>query len=162
MERWTKIKRYPKYEVSDKGRVRNKETCHVLSPRNSNGYHTVNLFNGYGASVKAVHRLVAEAFCEGASKELDVNHIDGCKTNNDANNLEWCTRSQNIKHAFDTGIRQPSSQYPIRSVKVVETGEVYPSARACARAIEGDFSHIMKCLHGDRISHHGYHFEYAD
>ena len=161
MEEWLKIRKYPKYEVSNEGRVRNKTTGHVLSLRNSNGYHTVNLFNGHGASVKSVHRLVAEAFYEGDHKGMDVNHIDGCKTNNHVDNLQWCTRSENLKHAYDIGLKQPSSNHPIRPVRVIETGDVYPSIRECARQIGADPSHIQRCLCGIYSQHLGYHFEYA-
>ena len=161
MEEWSKIKRYPNYEISNEGRVRNKNTGHVLSPRTSNGYHTVNLFNGYGASVKYVHRLVADAFYDGDHDGLDVNHLDGCKTNNHVDNLQWCTRSENLKHAYEIGVKKPSGANPIRPIRVVETGKVYPTIRECARDIDGDHRHIHKCLHGERNTHHNYHFEYA-
>lgn len=52
---------------------------------------------------KTIHRLVASAFC---AKEIDrsvVNHIDGNKCNNNYKNLEWCTPSENTKHAIKIG-----------------------------------------------------------
>lgn len=50
------------------------------------------------------HRLVADCFCPNPSNYPEVNHIDGNKKNNDASNLEWCTRSMNMKHAYATGL----------------------------------------------------------
>ena len=47
-----------------------------------------------------VHRLVASMFIENHSAYKDVNHKDGNKKNNNVSNLEWCTRSQNIKHSY--------------------------------------------------------------
>lgn len=52
-----------------------------------------------------IHRLVAEAFCENPRGCKEVNHKDGNKQNNNADNLEWCTRSENNRHAFQTGLR---------------------------------------------------------
>lgn len=52
-----------------------------------------------------IHRLVAIAFCENPKGYKEVNHIDGNKENNTFDNLEWCSRSENVKHAFQTGLR---------------------------------------------------------
>ena len=52
-----------------------------------------------------IHRLVAMAFCDNPNGYKEVNHIDGNKENNCASNLEWCSRGQNNKHAFQSGLR---------------------------------------------------------
>lgn len=134
----------------------------MLSHRKSNKYLSVNLFNGHGASVKYVHRIVAEAFHGCPQKGMDVNHIDGDKRNNRAENLEWRSRSDNLKHSYVTGLRKPSGGYPIRPIRVLETGIVYPSVRECARNIGADHRHIHKCLKGQYKQHKGFHYEYAD
>lgn len=59
-------------------------------------------------TVFRLHRLVAEHFIgDPLPKETDVNHKDGNKQNNSASNLEWCTRSENMKHAIRTGLFYP-------------------------------------------------------
>lgn len=61
-------------------------------------------------SSKYVHVLVAEAFCNKHSNvNVEVNHIDGDKTNNKACNLEWVTHSANVEHAWDTGLSKGRS-----------------------------------------------------
>lgn len=53
---------------------------------------------------KCVHRIVAECFLENPNNLPEVNHKDGDKLNNSVVNLEWCTRSHNIQHSYDTGL----------------------------------------------------------
>ncbi len=64
-----------------------------------------------------VHRLVAETFIPKIYSKIEVNHIDSNRLNNNANNLEWCTRAENIKHSFTSGnkshigIKNPNSKH---------------------------------------------------
>jgi hypothetical protein len=67
------------------------------------GYLSIGLYNNDKCKAFKVHRLVMLAFC-GESK-LQVNHIDGIKTNNNLTNLEYCTASENIRHAMELGLR---------------------------------------------------------
>ena len=59
---------------------------------------------------KLVHRLVAETFNKDFDPNLDINHINGIKTDNYASNLESVTRSENIRHAIDNGLIKPSEK----------------------------------------------------
>ena len=64
------------------------------------GYCNVNI-NGRPV---AVHRLVAECFCERPPGNVEVNHKDGNKLNNHFSNLEWVTHLENVRHAYRTGL----------------------------------------------------------
>lgn len=73
---------------------------------NGRGYmSTVLRFNGGCVNIR-VHRLVAENFVENPNGFKEVNHIDGDKRNNHSSNLEWCTRTRNIQHAYDNELRK--------------------------------------------------------
>ena len=67
-----------------------------------------------GGKLYGVHRLVAEAFCEKTNGKTTVNHIDGNKRNNNADNLEWCTPRENVQHAYKTGLvkKKKYRQFP--------------------------------------------------
>lgn len=74
------------------------------------GYHLVRLYPQDGKSKwtdAAVHRLVATAFIPNPKAKPHINHKDGNKLNNSANNLEWCTPSENQKHAIAIGLKIP-------------------------------------------------------
>lgn len=74
--------------------------------KNDQGYY---IFNVSGTiKNQRLHRAVAELFLPNNNPDIltDVNHKDGNKSNNALSNLEWCTRSENIQHAYDTGLRE--------------------------------------------------------
>jgi hypothetical protein len=106
-ELWLPVAKYPLYEVSSLGKVRNAHARHVLKPApNSKGYLCVLLYRGSKASRRSflVHRLVAEAFLANPSTLPQVNHLNGQKKDNRASNLEWCTCVHNMHHAVDIGL----------------------------------------------------------
>lgn len=111
-EEWRIIDRFPRYAVSNGGRVKNIISGAVLSQRkSSNGYLRVNLRTGAvkyeNPHTEHVHRLVAESFLPIEPDKPFVNHKDGNKHNNSVDNLEWCTASDNITHAYRMGLELP-------------------------------------------------------
>lgn len=100
MEFWKNIRGYEGlYQVSTEGRVRNAKSKRVLRPaKNSSGYLRVLLCKDGDKKNHSVHRLAAIAFVPTNDEKLEVNHVNGVKTDNRAENLEWVTRSENMRH----------------------------------------------------------------
>lgn len=149
MEIWKPLRNFPSYNGSSEGRIMNVRTQHILKPNtNTNGYAQVSLFKNNKPITVRVHRLVAETFL-GEHPGMDVRHRDGDRLNNRVENLYWTTRRETINDAFIRGTKKPSRQIRVR---VLETGEVYESIRACSRDTGCDPSEIRKQLDG-RIKH---------
>ena len=166
-ERWKEIEDFPSYEVRDLGSVCNIRSLKIKKTYLDNyGYEKVSLVslkNEKKTYRKTVHRLVAEAFLGGKHPDLQVNHKNGKKADNRLDNLEWCTGSQNVKHAYDSGLRSPSGgRGDIRTVRVTETGKTYPNLHECAKDIGSDSGNISKCVRGLIPSVKGFHIEYVD
>lgn len=96
------------YFVTDTGLVYSEAADKYLSPQfDRDGYVKVQMISTDGKRHRySVHRLVLENFSpRDDMKDLQVNHIDGDKTNNNLVNLEWCTCEENIKHAIAHNLR---------------------------------------------------------
>ena len=68
------------------------------------GYMFVTLAVNKRNKIHSIHRMVAAAFIENPQKLPQVNHKDGVKTNNKADNLEWCDNNYNQRHAIENGL----------------------------------------------------------
>jgi hypothetical protein len=145
------------YEVSSIGNVRNMKTGKVLkggiTPK---GYKRVQLYD----KKVFIHRLVAEAFIPNPENKPQVNHKDGDKSNNFVDNLEWCTNTENMKHAKENNLNRSRSV-----VQYTLTGEyitIYKSVTEAAIAVNGTDSIIARVCRGKRQSHKGYKWRYEN
>jgi hypothetical protein len=104
-KRWRPIPQFEHYLISKSGTVFNQRTNRIKRPGlDYKGYLRIRLIDGKKhAATKKVHRLVAQAFVEGYSEDLQVNHKNCIKSDNRFANLEMATQSQNTKHAWDNG-----------------------------------------------------------
>lgn len=108
-EVWRPIKEFPKYFVSNMGRVKSlaryKKGRILKSSKSKTGYLRFVLCKNGVVSYFSAHRLVAEAHVPNPQNKPQVNHIDGNKENNNSQNLEWVTQTENMRHAVDTGLK---------------------------------------------------------
>jgi len=142
MEVWKSIKGFENYyEVSNLGNVKRKEGTSHLKPKNlkhlldKDGYRRVNLKVSQKTNSKIVHRLIAEAFIDNPENKPQVNHINGIKGDNTLSNLEWCTLSENRRHAYSTGLQNgltrrgvknnfsKLTENQVRSIRMEYTGD---------------------------------------
>lgn len=99
------------YEIDTEGNIyslpRNGTSKHkkiIAQHKNRNGYNQCVLMKNNKAKTFLVHRLVAIAFIENPNNYPQINHKNGIKTDNNVENLEWCSISKNTKHAFDNNL----------------------------------------------------------
>ncbi len=180
-EEWRTVAGYEGlYEVSNMGNVRSTRSGKLLKPSlNNSGYSVIHFYDHQNFKAFTIHRLVAMAFIPNPCGKRTVNHIDGDKTNNRADNLEWATYSENHKHAYKTGLkgvsdkqRKAASDTGKRTcelnrrktpvIKMWLGGETfYESAHEAARDICGDPSPIIRCCKGKKKTYKGCEWKYA-
>ena len=109
-EEWRPIHGFDGYEVSNLGRIRSLKNyggvaCRILKfVLGNRGYFIVPLGSRPSRKAPLVHKLVAEAFHGPRPEGLHINHIDGNKRNNRADNLEYVTHQHNVDHAKENGL----------------------------------------------------------
>jgi hypothetical protein len=103
--------------VQHRKNVSNKITKPHLHPT---GYFNVSLTIFGKQKLVAIHRLIAEAFIPNLENKSHVNHINGIKTDNRIENLEWCTVKENIQHAWRTGLAKSKKGEQSNGAKLTE------------------------------------------
>jgi len=158
--KWKDIPNIAKYQCSDTGLIRNKYTGEILKQSiNQKGYiqHCISI-NGK-RKIIFPHRIVALLYVDNPKNEQTVNHIDGNKINNNANNLEWCSVKENTTHAAEI-LKRKMWGLNKKTVLCVETGKTFPSTLAVEKEMGIDNAWVSDICNGKKISAHGYHFKY--
>ena len=145
-----KIKDYPEYGITKTGVIRNESTNKIKSQYvGSTGYYMVSFSYKNKSKSKRVHRLLAINFIPNPNNYKFINHIDGDKLNNDLNNLEWCTHSHNMKHAFKTGLvnntGEKNGMSKLNKSKVVEIKRLIKNGMS-QQGIANKFNVSRSCI----------------
>lgn len=120
--RWRLVEGFEEsYLVSEIGEVYSIRSDKKLKPiKHNKGYLYFNLSLNGKMKRELAHRLVAQAFIPNQENKPQVNHINGNKENNHISNLEWCTRLENMRHAFDNNLIKPAKGSKVGSSKLKE------------------------------------------
>ena len=174
VEIWKPIAGYEGfYEVSNLGRVKsmgmaytmngaiiNKPSKILSACDDGKGYLRLHLKKNKVSKNHRVHRLVAEAFVDNPLKLPKVNHKDGNKKNNHADNLEWCTQAENVAHAYANGMSKRCVPVPV--VAIDEKGNEYYFKSQCEAARKTGIpqQNISSCCNGKLESAGGYKWQF--
>lgn len=133
------------YWITIDGFVCNDKTKKYLKPyKDKDGYSIVDIRIDKKRHTYKVHRLVAEMFIPNPINFIEVNHLDGDKSNNNIVNLEWCDRSSNMKHAFRNGLLNVK-YHPLYDTL---TGKFYNSTKEAAEIIGINYVTLKGYLNG--------------
>lgn len=175
-EIWKDIKGYEGYyQISNLGRVKSLPRLHkkwdghnyickekiLKQAVNTGGYHFVELFkNGIGR-ITLVHKLVAESFVPNPKNLPELNHIDEVKTNNRADNLEWCNHLYNMRYGTRTQRAiEPQCKTTLMLSKEGKVLRRFKSLNGAARELGIEASGICICISGKIKSYKGYVWKY--
>lgn len=170
-EIWKDVKDYEGiYEVSSYGKVRNVVDKHILKPGlTSKGYYNVILCKNKLHKGISIHRLVALNFIPNPENKKQVNYINGIKTDNRVENLEWTTASENIKHSYKMGlqpikwneqIKEKIAKNHRKKIKNLDKNLIFNSITEASKICNISFSCISNCLHKRIDTAGGYHWEF--
>ena len=151
------------YSVSTEGEVRKDITNYILSQSSQQDYKFVGLIINGKQKRMRVHRMVALTFIDNPDNKPYVNHINGNRSDNNVENLEWVTPSENTQHAVNTGLFKSGRtraviQYNLNGEKMA----TFESATEAARQTGGSQSKITMCCRRQRDSANDYQWRYYD
>ena len=120
---------------------------------NERGYCKVSVIINSQSKRVSVHRLVAMAFITNPENKPQVNHIDGIRNNNYVENLEWCTATENVRHAWDNGLNKAKKGEEVAHTRLTneEVIEIKKLYRSGMKIIDIHRNNNFNCSYGSMI-----------
>lgn len=150
------------YQISNLGNIRNSKQKQLKPFKNSKGYLYVNPSVSGKRKTIAIHILVALLFVDNPENKPQINHKDGNKENNISTNLEWVDNSENVKHAYKTGLNNGSSlkvnQHDLNHNYI----NTYPSISDAANENNLSATSLWKCCNNKRKTSGNFIWEYCN
>lgn len=165
-ELWASVKEYPNYQVSHKGNIRSLNynrtgvVKNMIPKPDKWGYLICVLRNKNGKKTLHIHRLISDVFIPNPNRLSQINHIDGDKNNNSINNLEWCSQSYNMNHAYKNFLN-PRQKGVVQKNSNGNVLNVFRSAHEASRVTGINRGNISNCCIGNTSHAGGYIWEYA-
>ena len=156
------IPEFTRYLISKDGQIYSTLLKIILKQISTkDGYYNIGLVSDIGKkkSSLGVHVLVARAYIDNPQNSPEVNHIDGDKTNNSVENLEWCTSSENILHALDTGLNKTRREV-VKYTFYGQFVEEYKSVKEAAKINDVEISTIIRSCKRKKSTHTSDRFFY--
>lgn len=164
------IKGYKRYAINKNGDIISlyyNSTSNFyknVSTTKEKGYIRVKLINDKGVRKNIlVHRLVAETFIPNPNNYVEINHKDYNRANNSVDNLEWCTKSYNMRYSSCNRHYTNPNKIKIKRINIVDnTVDIFESLNEAAKKCHVTFNTIYKSLHNkDYIAQTKYKFRYV-
>lgn len=158
VEEWKTIKDFDKYEISNLGIIRNKKTKIIRKQSNhKDGYKRIVLFKDNKYYIKSVHRLVALTFIPNPNNYDSVDHINGDKSNNTINNLQWMDKKANwykYKNSenFEKTAQKQKLTWYTKNLKAKKTIPIKKRCYIYNNIIFFTFDDISKYLNKDKVN----------
>lgn len=127
------------------GRISVRQGMLKAPVQNGDGYFTIYLCKNGLRKKFFIHRLVAIAFISNIENKPDVNHLNGIKTHNHVDNLEWVTKSENTKHAYRMSLKIPmrgelNGRVKLTEEKVIEIKQRYNTGNVSYRILANEYN----------------------
>lgn len=164
LEGWKDVVGYEGlYKVSSHGRIINQSGKIHAVCINRLGYCKLLLCNNGNRKHYLVHRVVAENFIPNPLNYPQINHKNGIKSDNNIENLEWCTSSQNNKHKYAVLKRTPNSLIIYKPVIAYNNAEelCFSSVKEACLFLKCNRLHIRNCANGKREDYRSYKWKWA-
>lgn len=163
-EIWKDIPDYDGYQISNLGRLKSLKRNIIMKCNKRGDYNSIGLYNKDGYKRFNIHRLVAQVFIPNPDNLPCVNHIDGNKLNNCVDNLEWCTHSENSKHAYNNNLLKYETLFKSKKLNQYDLNGNFIktwNSQKEARKVYGKI-HASECHNGTLKSSKGYIWRYVD